>query len=77
MFHVLQGIEMDLGLCAVKSLDAEKTCLYFNTVHFVVKDSVFIPPRDSHFPVHFLFLVLCFVVFVLIRSFSSSSSALS
>jgi len=29
-FHVLQGIEMNLGLCSVKSLDAETTCLSFN-----------------------------------------------
>jgi len=72
-FHVLQGIEMDLGLCSVKSLDAENTCLYLNAVRFVVNDSVysmfFFHSRDSHSPVDFLFLVLCFVVFVLILVF--------
>jgi hypothetical protein len=78
-FHVLQGIEMNLGLCSVKCLDAENTCLYFNTVHFVFTDSMFIPFffRDSHSPVHFLFIVLCSVDFVLILSLSSSSSVLS
>jgi len=40
-FHVLQGIEMDLGLCSVKSFDAENTCVYLNAVHFVVNDSVY------------------------------------
>jgi hypothetical protein len=41
-FHVLQGIDMDLGFLSKKSLDAENTCLHFNTVHFVCKDSLFI-----------------------------------
>jgi len=78
-FRVLQDIEMDLGLCSVKSLDAENTCLYFNTCILLLKIMCLSPTffQDSHSPVRFLFLVLCFVVFVLILSFSSSSSALS
>jgi hypothetical protein len=77
-FHVLQRIEMDLCLRSVKCLDAENLactlilCIYLLNVvclfHFFF--------RDGHSAVHFLFPVLCFLVFIIFLSFSSSSSAL-
>lgn len=82
-FHVLQGIDMDLGFLSKKSLDAENTCLHFNTVHFVCKDSClshFFPVQlfssIFSFPCvlfcHFLShsLILIFLLCLVVRLFS-------